>query len=66
MKFPNQISSERADLLVQIARCHRLAKAVDDAATVKTLLELAAEYERRINDDPPPQERVGAPNTAPR
>jgi hypothetical protein len=66
MKFPNQISSERADLLVQIAKCHRLAKAVDDAETAQTLLELAAEYESRMNDNPPPQERIGAPNTAPK
>jgi hypothetical protein len=31
--YPNQISSERADLLVQIAKCRRLAKEVDDKAT---------------------------------
>jgi hypothetical protein len=48
-RLPNQISNERADLLVQIARCRRLAKEVYDQATVKKLLELAAEYEQRLN-----------------
>jgi hypothetical protein len=52
--FQNQISSERADLLVRIARCRRLAKEVFDPATAKRLLELAAEYEQRLNVQNPP------------
>ena len=32
-RLPNQISSERADLLVQIARCRRLAKEITDPET---------------------------------
>jgi hypothetical protein len=46
--FPNQISSERADLLVQVARCRRLAKEVDDQPTVHKLLALTADYEERL------------------
>lgn len=48
-RLPNQISSERADLLVQIARCRRLAKEVHDQPTIQKLLALAAEYEERLN-----------------
>jgi hypothetical protein len=47
-RLPNQISSERADLLVQIARCRRLAKEVTDPETVRQLLALAVEYEQRL------------------
>jgi hypothetical protein len=47
-RLPNQISSDRADLLVQIARCRRLAKEVHDQPTVEKLLALAAEYEQRL------------------
>ena len=47
--LPNQISSERADLLVQIARCRRLAKVVDDQETIKRLLALADEYEQKLS-----------------
>jgi hypothetical protein len=52
-QLPNQISSERADLLVQIARCGRLAKEVHDRATAEKLLALAAEYEQRLNTPQP-------------
>jgi hypothetical protein len=52
-KLPNQISSERADLLVQIARCRRLAHQIGDKETTERLLALAMEYEQRL---PPPQE----------
>jgi hypothetical protein len=48
-RLPNQVSSERADLLVQIAKCRRLAKDVDDQETIKRLLALATEYEQRLN-----------------
>jgi hypothetical protein len=44
-RLPTQISSERADLLVQIARCHRLAKKVFD----HWILAVVAEYEIRPN-----------------
>jgi hypothetical protein len=54
-RLPNQISSERANLLVQIAKCHRLAKEVDDQETVNKLLPLAAEYEQKLNHQPGPQ-----------
>ena len=47
-RLPNQISSERADLLVQIARCRRLAKEVTDPETVRQLLALAVEYEQKL------------------
>jgi hypothetical protein len=47
-KLPNQISSERADLLVQIARCYRLAHQIGDRATTERLLALAVEYERKL------------------
>jgi hypothetical protein len=52
-KLPNQISSERADLLVQIARCRRLAYQIGDKKTTDRLLALAKEYEQKL---PPPQE----------
>jgi hypothetical protein len=51
-RLPNQISSERVDLLVQIARCRRLAKEVDDKETVNMLLALAAECEQKLSDHP--------------
>jgi hypothetical protein len=50
--LPNQISSERADLLVQIEKCHRLATTCMDQVTVRKLLELAAEYELQLNQTP--------------
>ena len=46
--LPNQIVSKRAELLVQIAKCRRLAKEVDDQETQKSLLALAAEYEQTL------------------
>jgi len=49
-RLPNQISSERADLLVQIAKCRRLAKEVHDQTTIEKLLALAVEYELRLNN----------------
>jgi hypothetical protein len=48
-RLPNQISSERADLLVQIARGRRLAKEVHDQETVQRILALVAEYEQKLN-----------------
>jgi hypothetical protein len=51
-KLPNQISSERADLLVQIARCRRLAHQVGDPVTTERLLALAMEYEQRFPAPP--------------
>jgi hypothetical protein len=48
-RLPNQVSSERADLLVQIARCRRLAKEIHDQPTVEKLLALALEYKLRLN-----------------
>ena len=51
-RLPNQISGERVDLLVQIARCRRLAKQVVDEATAQQLLALAAEYEQQLNSRP--------------
>jgi hypothetical protein len=53
-KLPNQISSERADLLVQIAKCRRLAHQIGDREMTERLLVLAAEYEQKL--PPPPQE----------
>jgi hypothetical protein len=53
-KLPNQISSERADLLFQIAKCRRLAYQIGDTETTERLLALAMEYEQRL--PPPPQE----------
>jgi hypothetical protein len=47
-RLPNQISSERADLLVQIARCRRLAYHVGDHETTGRLPALAIEYEKRL------------------
>jgi hypothetical protein len=47
-RLPNQVDSEHAGLLEQIARCRRLAKEVHDQATVEKLLALAAEYEQRL------------------
>jgi hypothetical protein len=35
-------------MLVQIARCRRLAKEVSDPETVDRLLALAVEYEQRL------------------
>jgi hypothetical protein len=51
-KLPNQISSERADLFVQIARCRRLAYQIGDRETTDRLLALAVEYEQRLNAPP--------------
>jgi hypothetical protein len=48
-RLPNQISSERADLLVRIERCRRLASTVADEVTIQKLLALAAEYELQLN-----------------
>jgi hypothetical protein len=48
-RLPNQISSERADLLVRIERCRRLASTVTDEVTIQKLLALAAEYELQLN-----------------
>jgi hypothetical protein len=47
-RLPNQISSERADLLVQIEKCRRLAKSSTDPSTIERLLALAAEYEMQL------------------
>ncbi len=52
MALPNQISGERVDLLVQIARCRRLAKRAVDEATAQQLLALAAEHEEQLNSHP--------------
>jgi hypothetical protein len=52
-RMPNQISSERADLLVQIARCRRLAKEVGDPETIQRLLALAVEYEQKLTPPSP-------------
>jgi hypothetical protein len=48
-RLPNQINSERADLLFKIAKCRRFAREVSDEETAKRLLALAAEYEHRLN-----------------
>jgi hypothetical protein len=48
-RLPNQISSDRLDLLVQIEKCRRLAKASSDSTTVERLLALAAEYELQLH-----------------
>jgi hypothetical protein len=47
-RMPNQIDGEHTGLLEQIARCRRLAKEIQDQATVERLLALAAEYEKRL------------------
>jgi hypothetical protein len=47
--LPNQISSERVDLRVQIEKCRRLAGTLTDEQTIQKLLALAAEYELRLN-----------------
>jgi hypothetical protein len=46
--MPNQAGSGTADLLVKIARCHRLAKEITDDNRVQELMALAAEYERQL------------------
>lgn len=51
-KLPNQISSERADLLAQIARCYRLAHQIGDSETTERLLALAVEYEKKLTQPP--------------
>jgi hypothetical protein len=51
-RLPNQISSERADLLVQIARCRRLAEQIGDLETTERLLALAMEYEKKLTQLP--------------
>jgi hypothetical protein len=53
-RLPNQISSERADLLVQIERCIRLAGSCTDLDTIQKLLALAAEaeYELQLTETP--------------
>jgi hypothetical protein len=48
-RFSNQIGSERADLLVRIARCRRLTKEVTDPETVRQLLALADEHEQELS-----------------
>jgi len=62
-RLPNQISSERADLLVQIERCRRLAKSLTDHTTVERLLALAVEYEMLLDQDQPVSTRF-APDPA--
>jgi hypothetical protein len=47
--LPNQISSERLDLLIQIEKCRRLAKTLTDSPTIERLLALAAEYELQLS-----------------
>lgn len=54
-RLPNQISSERADLMVQIERCRRLAREVQDQVTLERLLALAAESEQKLNGRTPPE-----------
>ena len=53
-RLPTQISSERADLLVQIERCLRLAGSCTDLDTIQKLLALAAEaeYELQLTETP--------------
>jgi hypothetical protein len=46
--MPNQPQSGAADLLMKIARCHRLAREITDKTTVQELMALAAEYERQL------------------
>jgi hypothetical protein len=48
-RLPKQVSSERADLLVQIARCQRLIKEIGDKETIQTLMALEAEYEQKLS-----------------
>jgi hypothetical protein len=48
-RLPNQIGRERVDLIVQIARCRRLAQDVTDNLTVERLLALASEYEQQLH-----------------
>jgi len=48
-RLPNKISSEQADLIVQIERCRSLAKTLTDSSTIERLLALAAEYELQLN-----------------
>jgi hypothetical protein len=52
-RLPNQVDSEHAGLLEQIARCRRLAKQVHDQATSERPLALAAEYEQRFKTRSP-------------
>ena len=47
----NQAASEKADLLVKIARCRRLADEIVDTSAVQKLIALAAEYERQLRLD---------------
>jgi hypothetical protein len=53
-RLPNEISRERADLLVQIERCRRLAGSCTDLDTIQKLLALAAEaeYELLLTETP--------------
>jgi hypothetical protein len=54
-RLPNEISDERADLLMNIERCRRLAGTCTDQETIHKLLALAAEYELQLNPTQPDQ-----------
>jgi hypothetical protein len=47
-RLPRQVSSERVDLLDQIARCHRLIYEVGDKEVIKLLIALKAECEQKL------------------
>jgi len=47
-QMPNQNREDRDDLLMKIARCHRLARETSDPLTVERSPALAAEYEQRL------------------
>lgn len=51
-RSPNEISSERANLLMNIERCRRLAATCTDQETIYKLLALTAEYEMELNQPP--------------
>ena len=46
----NHRVTETADLLVKIARCHRLAKEINDARAAQQMIALAAEYEGQLRE----------------
>jgi hypothetical protein len=48
----NQAGDGFADLILMIERCRRLARQTSDPLTKTGLLELAAEYEARMNPAP--------------
>jgi hypothetical protein len=60
-KTPNQAGSGAADLLMKIARCHRLARETPDSNAVRQLMDMAAEYERQLRQPSPLPEQTAGP-----